>query len=128
MKVEWDKQNLINDGDDMPFVRRIACGQDMSCMQVVASKAGVLKLAPHYHKNEQWVVVTAGSIRFICDGEEYDLQAGDVAFIPSEHFHTAVSVGSEGATFLEMSAPARLDLVEGTLVPSVMKFGSEDNT
>lgn len=121
MKIEWGQQNLIND-TDMPFVRRIASGQNMSCMQVVASQPGPLGFAPHHHENEQWVVVTEGAIRFVCDGEEYDLHAGDVAFIPSGHSHTAVSVGIAGATFLELSAPARLDLIPGTMVPSVMKF------
>lgn len=126
MKVKWEEQNLIDD-TDMPFVRRITCGQNMSCMQVVTSRPGMLDLTPHYHENEQWVMITAGTNRFVCDDEKYDLHAGDVALIPSGHPHTAVSVGDDGATFLQISAPARLDLIADTLVPSAMKFGPEED-
>jgi mannose-6-phosphate isomerase-like protein (cupin superfamily) len=120
MKVDWHShQELPSAG--MPLRRRLVFGQEISCLHVTADP-GSLDLQPHWHDHEQWLVVIAGSIRFVCADEEYELAAGDVAYIPSRQPHTATHVGPDGATLLELSAPPRLDLVPGTIVPSALRF------
>ncbi|WP_083502122.1 cupin domain-containing protein [Sphaerimonospora mesophila] len=121
MKINWSEHEALPDGG-IPMVRRLVFGQNISCLHLTASEPGPLELQPHAHDNEQWVVVTAGSIHFVCEGEEYELKAGDVAYFPSGRRHTATRVGEDGAVLLELSAPARLDLVPGSLVPSAMRF------
>ncbi|MBT2675046.1 cupin domain-containing protein [Streptomyces sp. ISL-14] len=121
MKVKWDDHEELK-AEGIALSRRFATGQEMSCLKVVADQSGDLNLPPHWHENEQWVVVTEGSIRFICEGTEYELNAGDVAYIPSRQRHTATFVGEEGAVLLEFSAPPRLDLAPGSIIPSSMKF------
>ncbi|MFJ8546573.1 cupin domain-containing protein [Streptomyces sp. NPDC093586] len=121
MKINWDDHEVLP-AQGIALSRRFAYGQEMSCLRVEASEEGDLNLPPHWHTNEQWVVVTEGSIRFVCEGKEYELNAGDVAYIPSGQKHTATYVGPKGAVLLELSAPPRMDLAPGSLVPSSMKF------
>ncbi|MEU8433262.1 cupin domain-containing protein [Streptomyces sp. NPDC029216] len=121
MKIDWNDHEEVK-VEGVALTRRFAFGQEMSCLRVVADQPGDLNLEPHWHENEQWVVVTQGSIRFVCEGDEYQLDAGDVAFIPARQRHTATLVGDEGAVLLELSAPPRLDLVPGSILPSAMKY------
>lgn len=122
MKINWEDHEELK-AEGIALSRRFVCGQEMSCLKVVADQSGDLNLPPHWHTNEQWVVVTEGSIRFVCEGTEYELNAGDVAYIPAGQKHTATYVGPEGAILLELSAPPRLDLAPGSLVPSSMRYG-----
>ncbi|MER5749375.1 cupin domain-containing protein [Streptomyces sp. NPDC002088] len=121
MKIEWEKSEVLP-GEGIALERRLAFGQEMSCLQVIAPESGELNMKPHWHENEQWVVVTEGTLVFEVEGVEYELNAGDVAYIPSRKRHTATRVGEGGAILLEFSAPARLDLVPGSIVPSSMQF------
>ncbi|EST35471.1 cupin domain-containing protein [Streptomyces roseochromogenus] len=121
MKINWDNHEVLP-AQGIALSRRFAFGQEMSCLRVEADQSGDLNLPQHWHTNEQWVVVTEGSIRFVCEGTEYELNAGDVAYIPSGQKHTATYVGPEGAVLLEFSAPPRLDLAPGSIVPSSMRY------
>jgi quercetin dioxygenase-like cupin family protein len=121
MKIDWKSLDVLP-AEGIALERRLVFGQQISCLQVVAPAAGALNLPPHWHENEQWVVVTQGQIRFQCEDAELELNAGDVAFIPAGKRHTATFVGEEGAVLLELSAPARLDLVPGSIIPSSMHF------
>ncbi|WP_223736129.1 cupin domain-containing protein [Streptomyces purpurogeneiscleroticus] len=108
--------------DETKMSRRLTMGSKMSCMRVVADQPGRPDTTPHWHENEQWVVVVSGAVHFGADGTEYELQSGDVAFIPAGRRHTLTQVGDEGAVLYELSAPGRLDLVPGSLVPSALRF------
>ena len=121
MKINWTEHEELK-AEGIALSRRFVFGQQMSCLKVVADRAGDLDMPPHWHENEQWVVVTQGCIRFVCEGTEYELEAGDVAFIPARQRHTATYVGPEGAVLMEFSAPARLDLAPGSVLPSSMVF------
>lgn len=121
MKIVWKDQDVLP-AEGIALERRLVFGQQISCLQVIAPSSGPLDMKPHWHENEQWVVVTEGNIRFECEGVEFDLGAGDVAYIAAGKRHTATFVGEEGAVLLELSAPARLDLVPGSIIPSSMRF------
>lgn len=120
MKVDWSAHEQLP-SSGMPLQRQLVFGDRISCLRVTA-EPGPLDLPPHWHEHEQWMVVTAGSVIFVCGDEKYTLEAGDTAYIPSREPHTAAHVGPEGVTMLEISAPPRLDLVPGTIVPSAMRF------
>lgn len=121
MRINWEEHEELK-AEGIALSRRFAFGQEMSCLRVEADQSGELGMPPHWHENEQWVVVTEGMIRFVVEDVEYELNAGDVAYIPSKHRHTATFVGPEGAVLLEFSAPPRLDLAPGSILPSSMKF------
>lgn len=121
MRIEWKDQEVLP-AEGIALERRFVFGQQISCLQVIAPSSGPLSMKPHWHENEQWVVVTEGSIRFVCEDEEFELNTGDVAYIPSGKRHTATFVGPEGAVLLELSAPPRLDLVPGSIMPSSMHY------
>ncbi|WP_405181026.1 cupin domain-containing protein [Nocardia sp. NBC_01377] len=121
MKIDWNNHEDLP-GQGIALARKFAFGQEMSCLRVEADQSGELNLPPHWHNNEQWIVVTEGAVRFACEGVEYELEAGDVAYIPSGRKHTATYVGPEGAVLLEFSAPPRLDLAPGSVIPSSMRY------
>ncbi|MEU4333456.1 cupin domain-containing protein [Micromonospora lupini] len=121
MKINWDEAPLVG-GGEFGVTRRFVFGQRMSCLQMAVTTPGPLDIKPHWHENEQWVVCTAGRIVFVCEDLELDLEAGDVAYIPAGKFHTATRAGEEGGVCLELSAPPRLDLVPGSIVPSALRF------
>ena len=121
MKIDWDAYEVLP-AQGIALARRFASGQEMSCLRVEASDEGDLNLPPHWHNNEQWVVAIEGTIGFSCEGEQYELSAGDVAYIPSGKKHTATHVGPHGAVLLEFSAPPRLDLIPGSIIPSSMRY------
>ncbi|WP_306321428.1 MULTISPECIES: cupin domain-containing protein [unclassified Streptomyces] len=121
MKIDWAGLGELP-MDETKMSRHLAVGSKMSCMRVVADQPGRPDLTPHWHHNEQWVVVVSGAVNFVEDGTEYELRAGDAAFIPAGVRHTITQIGEEGAVLYELSAPGRLDLMPGTLVPSALRF------
>ena len=74
----------------------------------------VLELDPdtvvpeHAHHNEQIGVLAAGSLRFRIGDEEQELRPGATWCIPPNVPH-AVQAGPEGASVVEVFAPARDD-------------------
>jgi mannose-6-phosphate isomerase-like protein (cupin superfamily) len=97
-------------------------GQHSSLVRVLTEPTAVFDGEQHRHLNEQWLVVIRGRLRIICDDMALELAAGDVAFFPANSWHAAMGVGPDGCEYLELSAPPRLDLLPGSLIPSPMEF------
>jgi mannose-6-phosphate isomerase-like protein (cupin superfamily) len=104
--------------------RRVVTGEFSSVVRVLTEPDAIFDREEHRHPNEQWLVVVRGRLQVVCDGREHDLRAGDVVFFPAHAWHAAVGVGDEGCEYLELSAPGRLDLLPGALVPCPMEFRS----
>jgi quercetin dioxygenase-like cupin family protein len=62
----------------------------------------------HAHANEQTGILVAGSLTFTIDGETKELQPGAAWVIPPHAPHS-VAAGPNGATLVELFAPARDD-------------------
>jgi quercetin dioxygenase-like cupin family protein len=74
----------------------------------------VIELAPnavvpeHEHVNEQTGILLDGSLTFTVSGESKDLRPGSAWVIPGHAPHSVVA-GPEGASLVELFAPARED-------------------
>jgi quercetin dioxygenase-like cupin family protein len=126
MLIDWDKAARASSMRPLTE-RRVVTGQQVSVVRVDTEASAKFNSKPHRHHNEQWVVVTAGQLRMTCDDQEFELSTGDVVFIPSHSWHAAVGVGSQGARYLEFSAPPRLDLLPDSLVPSALEFDETEH-
>ncbi|QNP68114.1 cupin domain-containing protein [Streptomyces roseirectus] len=102
--------------------RHVASGQHSSVVRVVTDPGAEFDGRPHRHPHEQWVVVTAGELTLSCGEKKHTLGAGDVLFVPGGQWHAALGVGEQGAVYLEFSAPPRLDLLPGSVLPSALEF------
>src|SRR5260221_568347 len=102
--------------------RRVVSGQHSSVVRVVTEPAAPFDGEQHRHVNEQWLVVIRRPLRGVCDDREVDVEAGDLVFFPANSWHAAIGVGPDGCEYLELSAPPRLDLLPGGLMPSPMEF------
>lgn len=121
MLIDWDR---VSQAPSMraAAVRKFVTGQHSSVVHVVTEPTARFDGRPHRHFHEQWIVVIAGRLQVTCGGTEFDLGTGDVVFVPSNVWHAAVGVGPRGATYLEFSAPPRLDLLPDGIVPSALEF------
>lgn len=76
----------------------------------------------HRHPEEQLVVVLEGRLRLRVGDEEGWLGPGEFGAVPGDVFHGGVGVGPEGAVYLEIFAPGRLDYLPGYVGPERNEF------
>jgi quercetin dioxygenase-like cupin family protein len=67
-----------------------------------------VEVPEHSHVNEQIGILTGGSMTFRIGGEERELRPGATWNIPA-HVPHSVRSGPDGATLIEVFAPARAD-------------------
>jgi quercetin dioxygenase-like cupin family protein len=102
--------------------RRVVSSEHSTVVHVDSDADASFDGVAHRHDHEQWVIVTAGMLRLRCGDAESELRAGDVVHVPSRQWHAATGVGPDGARYLEISVPPRLDLLPGSLVASPLEF------
>jgi mannose-6-phosphate isomerase-like protein (cupin superfamily) len=61
---------------------------------------------PHSHGPQQVYVITRGSGRMKVAGDERDVSAGSMVFIPPEAEHGIVNTGDETLTYVSAATPA----------------------
>jgi quercetin dioxygenase-like cupin family protein len=69
------------------------------------------KVAMHHHPNDQITTVESGSVRFIMDGEEVLLKAGDMVTVPPDVPHGNEAL--EDTVIVEIFSPVRSDWITG---------------
>ena len=119
--VNWDRAPqaiAMRAGAD----RQVVSGQHSSVVRVVTEPGARFDGEQHRHVNEQWLIVIRGRLRVSCGDQEMDVRPGELVFFPANSWHAAIGVGPDGCEYLEVSAPPRLDLLPGALVPSPMEF------
>ena len=69
------------------------------------TQVGIMKIpagessAPHTHPNEQWIYLMSGRLRAVVDGEEREVGAGDLIYIPAGIVHSVDVLPGEDAHF-----------------------------
>ena len=69
------------------------------------------KVAMHHHANDQITTVESGSVRFIMNGEEVILKAGDMVAVPPDVPHGNEAL--EDTVIIEIFSPIRADWITG---------------
>ena len=106
--IAWDniQQDNLIDG----IKRRMVTGEKVMLGRIYFPKGA--KVPSHTHKSEQVTHVLTGSLRFIIDGEEIMVNAGETLVIPSYVEHSAEAL--EETDEIDTFSPIRTDWLDGS--------------
>lgn len=91
-----------------PGVRRYGFGTERAMLVMNELEPG-MEVRPHSHDFDQIALVLEGDMRFVLDGEEVTVSAGEVLLIPAGVTHCGEPVGDTPVLNLDVFAPARDD-------------------
>ncbi|MBV8818473.1 MAG: cupin domain-containing protein [Acidobacteriaceae bacterium] len=91
------------------FGRSVIHGETVTLARVFLSKGCVVPT--HSHVNEQLSLIESGSLRFVLDGNEVIVRAGEVLQIPPNIPHSAEAL--EDTVGIDFFAPVREDWRSG---------------
>ncbi len=121
MLIDWDKlpgAQGMRPGSE----RRAISGEKISAVLITTAPDAVFDGKPHWHENEQILVMVSGLCRLTIDGAIVEARAGDMVFFPTGSRHCAVGTGPEGCSYYEIFAPARADQMPGWVGRSALRF------
>ncbi len=106
-----------NSWEEMPaahvhvsFSRRFISGDQMTMARIFL-KRGCL-VPKHNHESEQLTTVFTGALKFLIDGSEIVVRAGETLLIPAFVYHSAEAI--EDCDEMDVFSPIRVDWIEGT--------------
>ena len=91
------------------LARQVIHGEKMTLARIHLGKGSVVPL--HSHVNEQMTIVEEGRLRFLLNGEEVLLEAGDMLLIPANALHLVEAL--EDSLALDIHSPCREDWIRG---------------
>ena len=92
------------------FERQLIVGQDVMLARILLRKGCVVPM--HSHENEQVSSILIGALKFLIDGKEIVLRAGEVLTIPPHMPHEAVAL--EETLAIDVFHPPRADWINKT--------------
>jgi quercetin dioxygenase-like cupin family protein len=92
------------------ITRRYLTGERVTVARFELMRGGVVPR--HSHENEQVSCVLSGALRFVFDGREVVVGAGEVMQIPGGVAHEVTVL--EDALVLDVFCPVRQDWIDGT--------------
>ena len=101
--IPWDHLNP-------KLERRLVTGDQIMLAHVFLHEGCVVP--EHAHENEQLTYVLEGTLRFLVEGDEIDVAAGDVLHLPSNVPHAAVALAD--TLSLDVFNPPRADWLDGS--------------
>jgi quercetin dioxygenase-like cupin family protein len=90
--------------------RQFVAGEKSMLARLVLRRGCVVPM--HSHENEQITYIFEGALKFIIEGKEYVVRAGEVLVIPSHVPHSAEAL--EDTLDLDIFCPPRADWINGT--------------
>ena len=108
-QAKYTKWNDIEVEPLSPLVgRQMIVGTNVMVARVLLKKGA--KVPQHSHHNEQVTYVLEGALRFIIDGREITVSAGEVLCIPPHMPHEAIAL--EDTVDLDIFNPPRQDWID----------------
>jgi quercetin dioxygenase-like cupin family protein len=104
---EWDR--IEKEQLNPLFARQVIHGDTMTVARVYLRKG--CSVPEHSHHNEQISMMESGSLKFVIDGREKVLTAGEVLRIPPNAQHSAVAL--EDSVAVDLFSPPREDWIRG---------------
>jgi quercetin dioxygenase-like cupin family protein len=89
--------------------RRVIHGEKLTIARLQLSKGAAVRL--HSHENEQVSMMESGSLRFVLDGQELIVNAGEGVRIPAHVPHSVEAL--EDSVVVDVFAPCREDWKRG---------------
>jgi quercetin dioxygenase-like cupin family protein len=90
--------------------RQFVSGERSMLARILLRKGAVVPL--HSHENEQITYLLEGALKFIVQGKEIVVRAGEVLVIPANVPHSAEAL--EDCIDLDIFCPPRADWINGT--------------
>ena len=106
--VSWN--NVPEDHLAQGIRRRIVTGEQVMLGRIYLPKGAVVP--PHRHANEQITHIVSGALRFVIDGEEMIVRAGETLIIPPNAEHLAEAL--EDTDDIDAFRPIRQDWLDGS--------------
>lgn len=103
MNYRWD--DVAREQLDPRVTRQAIHGASMTVARFEILKGGGVPV--HSHPNEQISMVQRGRVKFVLDGQEFILGAGETAHIPANAPHSAEAL--EDALVFDLFSPPRED-------------------
>ena len=103
----WD--NLKEEEITDLLSRRYISGEQITMARFFLKKG--CYVTAHSHENEQMSTVLTGAMKFIIDGEDVIVRAGETVQIPPFTAHSAEAL--EDTDALDVFSPVRSDWIEG---------------
>jgi quercetin dioxygenase-like cupin family protein len=88
--------------------RQFVVGQEIMLARVILKKGCIVP--EHSHANEQLAYIIEGALKFVIDGKEIVVRAGEVLCIPSNMLHQAEAL--EDTIDLDVFTPPRADWID----------------
>jgi quercetin dioxygenase-like cupin family protein len=88
--------------------RQFVVGQEIMLARVILKKGCIVP--EHSHPNEQLAYIIEGALKFLIDGKEIVVRAGEVLCIPSHMPHRAEAL--EDTIDLDVFTPPRADWID----------------
>lgn len=91
------------------FTRQVIHGDTMTLARLEMQKGSAVPV--HHHHNEQITMLEKGSLRFVINGEEVILHAGEILRIPPHAPHSAEAL--DDVIAVDLFSPPREDWIRG---------------
>ena len=91
------------------LARQVIHGVNTTIARLEITKGAVVPL--HHHVNEQMSMMLSGSLRFVVDGVESIVKAGEVMVIPPNAPHMVEAL--EDSLVIDVFSPVRADWLNG---------------
>jgi quercetin dioxygenase-like cupin family protein len=93
-----------------PLVSRaVIHGVNMTVARITLRKSAVVP--SHNHANEQITMLQSGTLRFVMEGEERVIKAGEILRIPPHATHMVEAI--EDSVAVDLFSPVREDWIRG---------------
>jgi quercetin dioxygenase-like cupin family protein len=92
------------------LTRRVIFGDKVMIARIFLKKGCMVPT--HHHESEQMTTVYSGSLKFVIDGREVIVNAGETLHIPSFVPHSAEALEDTDET--DVFSPIRLDWLDGS--------------
>ena len=103
----WDE--IAKEQINPLMTRQMIHGETMTIARLVVQKGAIVP--EHSHYNEQITTLDKGRMRFMIDGQEHILNAGESLHIPAHVPHSAEVL--EDAVATDVFSPPREDWIRG---------------
>ena len=104
-KTSWLKHESEQMND--LIVRQMVSGENATVARLLLARGAVVPR--HSHVSEQFTLILSGTLRFVFDDQEVEVNEGEVLFIPANVPHSAVALTD--TVDLDFFAPRREDWI-----------------
>jgi len=94
-------------------MRRVFCTDCMTLVRSEVEADSEMLERLHRHPEEQVMFMLEGKLRMRIGDEVSWVEAGEMAHFPPNVYHGGVEIGPEGAVYLQIFSPGKVDYLPG---------------